>query len=267
MSLNVPRQKVDFAEILQFNILGTDLYYEFLNLGCKLTASAGSDVPYGGTIGEVRASAYLGRKKFSADAWFEAFARGRTFTTSGPMLELEVDGKLPGDELLLESDRTIRVRARAWGDPKRMGAVKLEIVRHGEIIRSAESQDDNQPEARLDFRVDAGYGCWIAARAWARDGTSAHTTPVYVVRKGLRFWKYDGVNELIEKRLASLGEIEERITEACRLDAQGRLESDRHRKELARQGALLLERVASVRKLYADLKRVAAAEVWLRLRE
>jgi len=57
MSLNVPRQKVDFVEILQFSHLGTDLYYDFLNLGCKLTASAGSDVPWGGTIGEVRAYA------------------------------------------------------------------------------------------------------------------------------------------------------------------------------------------------------------------
>jgi len=45
MSINVPQQKVDFVEILQFNLLGTGLYYEFLNLGCKLTASAGSDVP------------------------------------------------------------------------------------------------------------------------------------------------------------------------------------------------------------------------------
>ena len=48
MSINVPRAKVDFVEILQFNNLGTDLYYEFLNLGCKLTASAGSDVPWAG---------------------------------------------------------------------------------------------------------------------------------------------------------------------------------------------------------------------------
>ena len=83
MSLNVPRQKLDFVEILQFNQLGTDLYYDFLNLGCKLTASAGSDVPWGGTIGEVRAYAYLGEKEFTADNWFEAFGRGRTFTTSG----------------------------------------------------------------------------------------------------------------------------------------------------------------------------------------
>ncbi len=33
MSLNVPLGKVDFVELLQFHELGTELYYEFLNLG------------------------------------------------------------------------------------------------------------------------------------------------------------------------------------------------------------------------------------------
>jgi hypothetical protein len=262
--MNVPRQKVDFAEILQFNQLGTDLYYDFLNLGCKLTASCGSDVPWGGTIGEVRVYAYLEKRPFSADAWFEAFRRGRTFTTSGPMLEFRVDNALPGDELRLNADRKLRIRARAWGDPKRMAPVKLEIVRHGEVIRSAESQDPKRPEAKLDFMVDAGHGCWIAARARAGDGTSAHTTPVYVVRDGLRFWKFDGLEELFAKRLASLAEIEQIVAEAQKLNAEGKLERDRerdrNRKQLARQGDLLLERVTQARKLYEDLKRVANAE-------
>ena len=260
MSINVPRQKVDFVEILQFNKLGTDLYYDFLNLGCKLTASAGSDVPWGGTIGEVRTYACLGRKPFSADAWFDAFRRGRTFTTSGPMLEFRVDNARPGDELKLKTDRKLRVRARAWGDPQRMAPVKLEIVRHGEVMRAAESKDPKHPEVQLDFTVDAGPGCWIAARARAGDGTSAHTTPVYVVREGLRFWKFDGLEELFAKRRASLAEIEQIIAEARRLDAEGKLESDRYRKQLARQGDLLLQRVAQARELYEELKRVAEAE-------
>ena len=260
MSLNVPRQKVDFAEILQFNPLGTDLYYEFLNLGCKLTASAGSDVPWGGTIGEVRVYACLEKEPFSADAWFAAFRRGRTFTTSGPMLELRVEDALPGEEIRLQSERKLRVRARVWGDPKRMAPVRLEIVRHGQVIRSAESEDPKQSEVRLAFTVDGGQGYWIAARARARDGTSAHTTPVYVLREGLRFWKFDGLDELIAKRLASLGQVEEIVAEARRLDAEGKLESDRYRKQLARQGDALLERVALARNLYEELKRVAEAE-------
>ena len=260
MSLNVPRQKVDFVEILQFNQLGTDLYYDFLNLGCKLTASAGSDVPWGGTIGEVRTYAYLGKKRFSADAWFDAFGRGRTFTSSGPMIEFRVEDALPGDELQLQSDRKLRIRARAWGDPKHMAPVKLEIVRHGEVIRATASTDPKQPEATLDFTVNAGDGAWIAARARAGDGTSAHTTPVYIVREGLRFWKFDGLDELIAKRLASLAEIEQIVAEAKALNAEGKLEKDRYRQQLALQGDALLERVALARNLYADLQQTAAAE-------
>jgi hypothetical protein len=260
MSLNVPRAKVDFVEILQFNQLGTDLYYEFLNLGCKLTASAGSDVPWGGTIGEVRAYAYLGRQPFSADNWFKAFGRGRTFTTSGPMLEFRVDDALPGDELLVKSPRKLRVRARAWGDPQRMAPVKLEIVRHGEVIRDTGSRDPAKPEAKLDFTVEAGDGFWIAARARAGDGTSAHTTPVYIIRPGLRFWKFDGLEDLLAKREESLRQIEGIIAEARRLEAEGRLDTDRYRQQLARQGDALLERLALARGLYAELRRTAEAE-------
>lgn len=260
MSLNVPRGKVDFVEILQFNQLGTDLYYDFLNLGCKLTASAGSDVPWGGTIGEVRAYAYLGKEPFSADNWFKAFGRGRTFTTSGPMLDFRVDDALPGDELVLKANRTLRVRARAWGDPKRMAPIKLEVVRHGEVVRTTESTDPKKPEAELDFTVEAGHGFWIAARARAGDGTSAHTTPVYVIRQGLRFWKFDGLEALLAKREESLRQIEGIIAEAKRLNAQGRLETDRYRKQLALQGDALLERVTLARNLYAELRRTAEAE-------
>jgi hypothetical protein len=255
---------VDFAEILQFNRLGTELYYDFLNLGCKLTASSGSDVPWGGTIGEVRAYAYLGKKPFSADAWFAAFGKGRTFTTSGPMLDLRVDDAFPGDALRLKSDRQIRVRARAWGDPTRMAPLKLEIVRHGEVIRSGESSNPQRPEVELDFRLPAGYGCWLAARAQAGDGTSAHTTPVYVIRDGLRFWKYDALDALFERRKANLAEIEQIVADARQADSQGKLENDRCRKQLALQGDLLLQRVALARKLYQNLQQVAEAERALR---
>lgn len=264
MSLNVPRGKVDFVEILQFNHLGTDLYYDFLNLGCKLTASAGSDVPWGGTLGEVRAYAYLGREPFNADRWFKAFGRGRTFTTSGPMLEFRVDHALPGDELTVKANRKLRVRARAWGDPRRMAPVTLEVVRHGEVLRAVTSRDPQRPEVRLDFTVEAGHGFWIAARARAGDGTSAHTTPVYVVREGLRFWKFEGLEDLLARREESLRQIEGLITQARQRDAEGRLETDRYRKLLARQGDALLERVDLARRLYADLKAQAARERPLR---
>ena len=138
--------------------------------------------------------------------------------------------------------------------------MKLEIVRHGEVIRSGESKDPGRPEVELDFTVPAGHGCWLAARAQAGDGTTAHTTPVYVIREGLRFWKYDGLDPLFERRKAHLAEIEQLVADARRDDAAGKLENNRYRKQLALEGDLLIERVTRARALYADLERVAKAE-------
>ena len=259
MSLNVPRAKADFVEILQFNNLGTDLYYDFLNLGCKLTASAGSDVPWGGTVGEVRAYAFLGRKPFSADAWFAAFRRGRTFTTSGPMLEFQVDQALPGDELRLKSDRRLRVHARAWGDPKRTASLRLEVVRHGAVIRSVESAD---PPSRGPDRFHRGCRGGLLAGgpgARRRRHQRAHHAGLCRARR----------SALLEVRRPgrAAGQTAgqpggDRTNRRRSPPPRGRrtLGTDRARIQLAWQGDALLERVALARQLYEDLKRLAQAE-------
>jgi hypothetical protein len=260
MTLNVPRERCDFVELMQFAFLGTDLYYDFLNTGFKLTASAGSDVPWGGTVGEVRLYAYVGPEKFTADRWFEAVRRGRTFVTNGPMLEFTVDDAMPGDEIRCDENRPLTVKARAWGDPDRMLPVKLEIVQQGEVIRTATPDRDGQTELRLTFPVDSGNGFWIAARVEANDGTKAHTTPVYVIRKGLRFWKYAQATELIAKRMESLKQIEQIVAEARQKSAAGQLDGDYTLQQLAEQGPQLLERVEAARELYKGLQQTVETE-------
>ncbi len=254
MSINIPKGKVDFVELMQFGQLNTDWYYDFLNTGFKMTASAGSDVPWGGTIGEVRVYAYVGKKRFHADAWFEALERGRTFVTNGPMLTLEVDKALPGDEIRLDEDKTLRIRARVWGSDERTLPSKLEIVQFGETIRTVQSERKDQEELNLDFEIKAEDGFWIAARAEGRDGTAAHTTPVYVVRDDLRFWKFEEAKSLIEKRRVSLNEIEKVVKDAQNANSKGELEGNRTLKQLALQGSALMERVNSARAIYDRLE-------------
>jgi hypothetical protein len=264
MSINVPKAKCDFVELLQFQQMGTELYYDFLNLGFKVTASAGSDVPWGGSVGEVRAYAYLGDQQFTADAWFDAVRRGRTFVTNGPMLEFRVDDALPGDEIVCKQDRKLRVKARACVDPGSMMPAKLEIVRHGQVIRSEESSDRTRKELSLDFEIDAGDGFWIAARVQGNDGTAAHTTPIYVVRDGLRFWQFEEVSSQIAKRRKSLDEVEQIVADASRRNQAGELTTDRALQQLALQGAELLRRVAAARAIYDQLEQAATKEKPLR---
>lgn len=260
MSMNLAKGKVDFVELLQFAQLGTDLFYDFLNTGFKVTASAGSDVPWGGSIGEVRLYAYLGKKKFTADNWFEAVGEGHAFVTNGIMLDLRVENAIPGDTITVAENKPLRVRAKAFGDPARAVPSRLDVIVHGDAYRHAESNSASQKVLSLSFTIPAGHGFWIAARAEGSDGSRAHTTPVYVIRDGLRFWKYDAVPELIQKRLASLAEIEQIVADAQARDAAGQADDNRAIKQLALQGPALLERVQSAKELYADLSRVAESE-------
>ena len=54
MTINLARGKPDFEEICENGNVDTELYYDFLNLGFKLTAVGGSDVPWAGIPGESR---------------------------------------------------------------------------------------------------------------------------------------------------------------------------------------------------------------------
>ena len=209
-TINVIRGKVDFLEILQFRNLGVEDFYDFLSLGQKLTASAGSDVPWGNTIGEVRMYVYTGRN-FSADAWFSAMHSGHTFVTNGPMLILTVDRAIPGDEVKVSKNRKVRIHARAWA-PVSIGAPQLlEVVAQGRVIRSATSHKPNQTELTLDFEIPAEASQWIAARVTSQNGGIAHTSPVYLIVDGKSFRAEHELPRLVEKRLKILDFIGGRL--------------------------------------------------------
>jgi len=160
-------------------------------------------------------------------------------------------GRVAGEE----RSQAARPRPRL-GDPKRMAPVKLEVVRHGEVIQAAESRDPNKVEATLDFTV--GPATAAGSRpAPAGDGTSAHTTPVYVIPTACA----SGIRQPGSSACEAGGEpeqIEGIIADARKLDTEGKVENDRYRKLLAQQGDALLERVTIARNIYADLRRTAS---------
>lgn len=212
-TVNVVQGKIDFFEILQFRRLGLDDYYDFLNLGFKLSASAGSDLPWGNTIGEVRVYAHTGGG-FSTDAWFAALKRGRTFVTNGPMLMLDADGAMPGDDLGVTKNATIRIRARAWA-PEIIGSPKkLELISNGRVIQSVESSNPNKQELRLEFALRGEKSQWIAARVTSHNGALAHTSPIYLIVDGDSFRDLPGLPRLIDKRLKELDRIDDRLRDS-----------------------------------------------------
>ncbi len=246
MVLNTLRGKNDFLELAQYCVpegpLALDHYYMFLDLGVKLTALAGSDFPWCGRgpayglpgpqlaqIGNARFYTYVGGP-LTFDSWFAAVKAGRTFATTGPMLLLTVNGRMPGDTLDVASGTRVRVKAEALGHPAQVPLESVEIVGHGRVLARAEGRDAARLTTEIEVPIE--HGMWIAARARAGAPQAAHTTPVYVTVNGGSFANADTLGARLDAAEMYLREIEaELASPGTSLDSQ----AARHREQLERQ--------------------------------
>ncbi len=248
MTLNVLRNKVDFLELMQFCVAGgplhTDHYYRFLNLGYRLAALAGSDFPWCGRgeigspqrisqIGDARFYTYVG-DDFSFENWFNALKAGRTFATTGPIVEFNINGKLPGDTLDVAAGTTLKISAKAYGEESRIPLSDLEIIGHGRVLKKVTASEAGQSakELSIEMTLPADHGIWLAARTTAGPAQIAHTTPVYVTVNGGGFHDPQSVEQNLAQCESDLAEIEQELNRpGSQLDSQ----TSRHRAELQRQ--------------------------------
>lgn len=181
--INVIRNLTDSLDQLE-----PEMYYRLLDCGFRLPLTNGSDFP-ARTLGIARAYVKVDAP-FSYDRWIEGIRRGRTFTTSGPLIQLSVNSEEIGDVLQVGSETPLSIRATVRSrDP--LG--RVQIVSNGQIIAE---QQTKQKSIELDCTLPAGESRWIVARCSNRsDGRSdwgfgnfnaitgpgvAHTSPVFV---------------------------------------------------------------------------------------
>jgi len=232
MTMDVLDHKVDFLELLQFCVNGgpllTQNYYHYLDLGYKLTATAGSDFPWCGNgerfgteaaswnarIGNVRFYTYI-EGEFNYNSWKENLASGHTFVSSGPMLVFKVNDQLPGDEIHLENTGNVSISAEAFGNQQQVPLSKLEIVAHGKVIKEIIAEDMNQDSEYLTLKFDFNIenGIWIAARCYAGATKVAHTTPVYISINNKGFHNDETLNEYLTLNEKYLTELESELEE------------------------------------------------------
>ena len=232
MTLDVLSGRVDFLELMQFCVKGgpliTQNYYHYLDLGYKLTATAGSDFPWCGLgpdfgvegprwnarIGNVRFYTHIDGK-LTYNSWKENLKAGHTFVTSGPMIIFSVDGQLPGDEIDLKKKGTVTVTARAYGQKEQIPLKTLEIIAHGKVIKSASPGEGGQTAEKLElnFDLDIDHGIWIAARCFAGPNQAAHTTPIYISINNGGFINYQSYQDYLAKNEQYLMELEEKLKE------------------------------------------------------
>ena len=145
--------------------------------------SAGTPVGGSRTYAQIRKDEPL-----TFETWSRAVRAGKTFVSNGPLLDLEVEGKMMGEKLRLpDSGGKIQFYVRAqsvWP------IHTLEIIVNGRVVDATQSATGTD-ELSLKGSLRIQESCWIAARcvskmkkqqsAMGRGHLGAHTSPVYIL--------------------------------------------------------------------------------------
>lgn len=162
---------------------GFQTYYALLNCGYRLQPTAGTaagvhPVPLG--FGRVYVHQPSG---FSFEKWLKGLKAGQSFVTTGPMLEVKVNGQLPG-HLFAEA------KAGSVCDVK--GTVtsaaplsRIEILINGQVVKTIKSQSQKTAaggyEQAFETSIPIKGSSWLAVRCFEQHPTGrirfAHTAP------------------------------------------------------------------------------------------
>ncbi|MGA5759281.1 CehA/McbA family metallohydrolase [Nonomuraea bangladeshensis] len=177
---------VDCLDVLNHSSVAAtaSVYRRLIGAGNRLAVTAGTDAVLSfcrrGTAssppGWERVYAHVGGP-LTAESYAEALLRGRTFATSGPWLELTVDGHGPGDTLDLPVGARVEIAVSSVGP-------EVESLE----IRTADGVLAQGPPGRLAASLVVGEPTYVVAvatggphpRAFHPSGAYAHTSPVYL---------------------------------------------------------------------------------------
>lgn len=184
-------------------------YYRFLDCGVRLPLTNGSDHP-ARVAGCARAYVKVDGD-FTYEKWIEGIRRARTFTTSGPLLFLTVNGADIGDEVRASKGDALKVKVRALS---RHPIGSLQVVANGRVIRTA---DIPEKEGALEFDWSADESGWLVARCSRNHNYSAieepdvaHTSAVYVTVDGKRTFRPESARYWIENMKRHAADVAQR---------------------------------------------------------
>ena len=126
-------------------------WYATLNNGLRVTAIGGEDsisnLHRSKLVGSVRTYVYTGARGLDVSAWFEGIRKGRVFVTTGPLVEMTVNGRLPGDEISLSAaGETVEVEAHVRSI---VPFAKALLVFNGNVIETIEPAGER---TQFDFK-------------------------------------------------------------------------------------------------------------------
>jgi hypothetical protein len=195
----LPHGLLNFIEVLQFNRPNYVAWYDMLNLGFRVTGTAGTDYPCAGAN-------IPGRERFftRVDApltypvWLEGVRRGRTFVSSGPLVEFRVHAAEIGDEVILERPGRVRVEGSVAFDPAAGDVTHAELIENGVVVHSVPRREGTT-EIDIQLEHEITETVWLALRVIGQKvgeppvraalrphqpNCAAHTGPIYVTVAG-----------------------------------------------------------------------------------
>jgi hypothetical protein len=256
LALDVPFGIVDLVEVLQGGELHTDLWYDFLNLGYRLTPSAGSDHPYIDLLGTVRTYAQV-NAPFTAAKWFEALRQGRAFVSSGPVVRLEVVGRASSTQIDLTPGERIEVQASAMCDEGVDQLHRLELVVAGEPVAQAVSVAGTDGLA-LAHDMQPSAGTWVAARCHGSYGR-AHTAPVYLTTNQGTTSHAGMIPDIVDRMQAHLRELVDDADADARRELERWISPMNYATEWRQQHARIKARAQEAHRRYDRLRSRATA--------
>ncbi len=196
------------VELLQFGIyrgIGLEGWYHVLNAGFRFPAVGASDYPACRKLGDCRTYTHIaGEPTFAA--WLKSAAEGRSFVTSGPLVLLDVDGRLPGDTITTRDGRARTVRARVRVVSETAPVTDVQMIVNGRVVDTLKAKPAGGASQRLEMITPLVLteSSWIAARAFSTSpfgsaDAEAHTNPVYVHLNGKPPHHADDVDWLVAR--------------------------------------------------------------------
>ncbi len=125
--------------------------YALWNNGLRVTAVGGEDaisnLHRSKLVGSVRTYVHTGDRGLDMDAWYQGLREGRAFVTTGPLVELTVDGEMPGGTVEL---------AAGGGTVELLGRVqsitpleRVMLIFNGEVVEEVPLPGDRR---QVEFR-------------------------------------------------------------------------------------------------------------------
>jgi hypothetical protein len=179
-----------------YDLFDMDMLLPLVGASCKRSN--------GGEIGSMRTFAFIPlNQEFSYTNWIEAVRAGRTFVSTGPLLDFTIDGKVPMHTYnmpVIADKLQIRVEAKSA-----VRYDRLELLWNGNVIRSVTADISSPHRAELEHDLAVQESGWLAVRCVTEEAAGlpdccplAHSSPVAIRLANSPSWaRQDSVRALL----------------------------------------------------------------------